>query len=218
MGFGLCPFLLGGLKRGGGLEGAVDGAEDPAEGDDDDDEKGSDDGGGGKRVHGGQPGEEDGERVFSAAEGDVGEGFRRRGDSYAHGGLAGVCGEGDEAASDGCSELQLGGELGGGAEGDEGGHWDANEGVKGVPEEVEGGEFVCEEFDNEKGEGGGDDPPTGDEVEGRRESEEMGVSEDSESGNGGVDVEASGKADGNDEGGKFGAGEVERHEVHAGQP
>jgi len=72
--------------------------------------------------------------------------------------------------------------------------------VEGVPEEIEGGDFVGEELQCEEDAGGADDPPVGEEMETGREGEQAGVRQQAESGHGGVDVEPGGEADGYQQG------------------
>ena len=114
---------------------------------------------------GGEPGKGDGEGVFGEAEGDVGDGLGGWSDGGADCGFAGVGGEGD-GGSEKCGEkLLAGSELGSGAVGEQGGHRDANEGVERGPDEIEGGDFVGEEFDGEERGAGGDHGPGFEELE-----------------------------------------------------
>ena len=68
--------------------------------------------------------------------------------------------------------------------------------MQGVPEEIEGGDFVGEELQCEEDAGGADDPPVGEEMEAGWEREQAGVRQQAESAYGGVDVEPGGEADG----------------------
>jgi hypothetical protein len=80
--------------------------------------------------------------------------------------------------------------------------------VGGVPDEIEGRDFVGEDFDGKEKAGYGDDPGVGERVEAGREGDPVKVREDAEGGHGGVDVEAGGKAGGDDECGDGGGREV----------
>ena len=120
---------------------------------------------------GGEPGEGDGECVLGEAEGDVGEGFGRWGDGGADGGFAGVGGEGDQASEKRGQQLFARSKLRGGAIGEQRGDRDADEGMEGAPDEVEGGDLVGEEFDGEQGCAGGDYGPGLEELKGWRERE-----------------------------------------------
>jgi hypothetical protein len=55
--------------------------------------------------------------------------------------------------------------MGRGRKRQQSGDGNADERVQRVPDEVEGGNFICEEFDGEQREGGADDPPVGDEMQ-----------------------------------------------------
>lgn len=163
---------------------------------------------GGVGVVGGQPSEADGGYVFSGREGDVGEGFRTGSDEGACGGLGGV-GEGcDGGTGGGGEQLQLWRELRSGFVGEKSGYRYADEGVGGVPEEVECGNFVGEELDCEEKAGDGDDPRVGERVQTWREDDPMEVCEDAEGPDGSVDVEPGGEAGGDDECGDGGGCEV----------
>lgn len=69
----------------------------------------------------------------------------------------------------------------------------------GVPEEVEGGDLVGEDFYGKEEAGDGDDPGVGERVETWREGDPVCAREDAEGCDGGVDVEAGGEAGGDDE-------------------
>ena len=88
----------------------------------------------------------------------VGDGFRAGGDGGADGGLGGVGGEGYGGSDGGGEDLHLGGEMCAGVVGDEGGDGDADYSVDAVPDEVEGGDFVGEEFYGEENSAGDENP------------------------------------------------------------
>jgi hypothetical protein len=161
-----------------------------------------------------EPSEGDSADVFAGREGDVGERLRAGGHESAGGSLGGV-GNGCDGGTGGCGEeLHLRGELVSGLIGEKCGDWDADERVGGVPDEIEGGDFVGEELDREEEAGYGDDPWVGEGVKTGRKDDPMDASEDAEGGNGGIDVEAGGEAGSNDErgdgGGREGHGSLRR--------
>jgi hypothetical protein len=119
-------------------------------------------------VAGGEPGEGDGGDVFAGGEGDVGDGFWAGSDEDAGGGFGGVGDGGNSGSGSSGEELQLRGELGGGLVGEQRGDGHADEGVGGVPEEIEAGNLVGEEFHGKEDGGDGDDPAVGEGVEAGR--------------------------------------------------
>jgi hypothetical protein len=189
------------------LERTVDGFEESAGREDDGDEKQKRDGGGDDGVVGREPGEADGYRVFGGAEGDIGDGLGRRGDGGANRGLGGVGGEGDGSAERGGEYLHLRGELGAGLVGDKRGDRDADEGVEDIPEEIEGGELVGEELDEEEDGRDDEDPGVGEGTKTWRKLNEVGAVENAECEDGGVDVESGCEAGGDDQRGDAGWGE-----------
>ena len=143
---------------GAAAEEAFDAGGDPAEAEEKEQDGNGGDAGGGVGVMGCEPGEGDGGDVFTGGEGDVGHGLGAGGDEGAGGGLRGVGDGRDGGSGDGGEELHLGRELRGGLVGEQRGDGDADEGVGGVPDEVEGGDLVGEDFDGEEEAGDGDDP------------------------------------------------------------
>lgn len=154
-----------------------------------------------------QPGEGDGGDVFAGGEGDVGDGLGAGGDEGSGGGFGGVGDSGDGGSGGGGEELHLRRELRGGLIGEERGYGDADEGMGGVPDEIEGGDLVGEDFDSEEDAGDGDDPGVGEGVEAGGEGDPVEVREEAEGGDGGVDVETGGEAGGYDERGDGGGRE-----------
>jgi hypothetical protein len=106
-----------------------------------------------------------------------------------------VSSQGDGGSEGGGEELLGGSELASGSVGKERGDGDANKGVEGAPDQVEGGDFVGEEFDGEERCAGGDDWPGFEEFEGRREWDVSEAGQESEDGDCGVDVESCGEGD-----------------------
>ena len=98
----------------------------------------------------GEPGQSDGDCVFDDAEGGVRKRFRGRRYGGAGGGFAAVSDEGDGGSQESREQLVLRGELAGRAVSEESSHGDADEGMKRVPDEVEGGDLVSEELDGEQ--------------------------------------------------------------------
>ena len=188
-------------------EQAAEGAEEGAGGEDGGGEKDECGGGGGDGVVGGEPGDADGDGVFGGGEGDVREGFGAGGDGGADGVLGAVGEKRDAGAGGGGEQLHAGREVVGGLVGDEGGDGDANEGVEGVPDEIEGGDLVDDELGGEEQAGGDEDPGVREGVEARGESDPVEAVEQAEGEDGGVDVEPGGEAGGDDEGSEIGRGE-----------
>ena len=85
------------------------------------------------------------------------------------------------------------------AEGNQGGHGDAHEGVEGIPEEIEGGYLVGEELDGKQGERCADDPPIVEQMKAGGQLEQVEVGQQSERGDRGIDIEPGGKANGDDQ-------------------
>jgi len=100
-------------------------------------------------------------------------------------------------------ELVLGGKLGGGLVGEESGDGDADESVQGVPDEVEGGDFVGEELDDEERGAGDDDRPSVEQLQSRRQREMAEAGQQAEDGDGGVEVQSGGESDGGQQGEQF---------------
>lgn len=198
-----------GIGRRWAAEEAFEAGGDPAHAEDEEDDGDGSDAGGGVGVVGGEPGEGDGGNVFAGRERDVRERLGAGGgDECAGGGLGGVRDGRDGGSCDGGEELHLRAELRGGLVGEQRGYGHADEGVGGVPDEVEGGDLVGEDFDGEEDAGDDDDPGIGERVQAGREGDPVEAREDAEGGDRGVDVEAGGKAGGDDERGDGGWREV----------
>ena len=118
-------------------------------------------------------------------------------------------GKGDGGTEKSGEELLAGSELCGGAVGEQGGDRNADEGVQRGPDEIEGGDFVGEEFDGEECGAGGDYGPGFEELQSWREREMSEAGEQAEGGDGGVDVDAGGEGDGGKEGEEFGKRDLE---------
>ncbi len=84
---------------------------------------------------------------------------------------------------------------------------DSDEGVEEIPEEVEGGDLVGEEFDGEEDSAGDDDPGVAEGVEAGWELDDLRAGEEAEGEDGGVDVDSGGEAGGYDQRGDVGWGE-----------
>ena len=146
--FGRCGLVEVGAED--GAEGALDGSEEGTGGEEGGDEDGEGGGGCYEGVVGGEPGDAYGYYVLGGAEGYVGDGLGAGGYGGADGGLGGVGGEGYGCSDGGGEDLHLGRELGAGVVGDESGDGDSDYGVDAVPDEVEGGDLVGDEFDCEE--------------------------------------------------------------------
>ena len=190
------------------MEEALEAGGDPAQAEDEEDDGDGGNASGEIRMMGGEPGEGDGGDVFAGGERDVGERLGTGGDHGAGGGFGGVGDGRDGGSADGGEELHLGRELRGGLVGEQRGYGHTDEGVGGVPDEIEGGDLVGEDFDGEEEAGDGDDPGVGEGVQAGREGDPVESREDAEGGDGGVDVETGGEAGGDDERGDGGGREA----------
>jgi len=115
-------------------------------------------------------------------------------------GFAAVGGESDGSACRCCGELLPWLQRGGGLICDECCHRHANEGVQRIPDQIEGGYFVGEEFKREECGTCADDPPIAEEMQAGWQRQQMRVPQQAERGNGGVDVEPGGKTYGYEQG------------------
>jgi hypothetical protein len=191
---------VGGEEEG---EAAAEEAEEVDEEVDAQDEESGDDGGGEKRMGGGEPGEPDGENVFAEAEGPVGEGFGAGIDGGAGGGFRAVGGEGDASGekSGGPVPVRSGGAES--AEGEQSGGGRADESVHGIPEGVEPGNFVGEEFDKIESDGNGENGGIREDTQGCGEVDHPKALEETEGGDGGVEIESGGEAGAEDQAESF---------------
>jgi len=195
----------------GRTEEGAEGAPYPADKQNDDQDEGGSDSGGSVRMAGGEPGERYGSHVFAEGEADVGEGFGRWRDGGTDGGLASVGCEGDGCTEKGGNELFLRRQRGGGTPRDESGDRYADEGMERVPDEIEGRDFVGEEFDCEECGAGSDYPPAGEEMKLVRQDEDATMSQQAEGGQSRVHIEAGSEGNGDDERDEFLAGDGELH-------
>jgi hypothetical protein len=209
-----CGLGLGGVFAAVGER--AHGAEDEADEEESNENEDECDGRGDVGLPGGEPGEEDGETVFTEAERNVGEGLRRGSDRCADCGFASVGDEGDGAAGESGDKLLGGSEAGGGLKSEQRGDGDADESVQRVPDEVECRDFVDEEIDAEENESGGDDAPVGQQVQRWGQFEKSCVGHEAEGGDGGVDVEPGRETDGDHQGDKLVGREGHRDSIDAG--
>jgi hypothetical protein len=75
--------------------------------------------------------------------------------------------------------------------------------VQSVPDQVEGRNLVCEEFDGEEGKGGDDDGPCGEQLQSRRKWKMSKARQESEDGDRGVEIESGGESDRGQHGEEF---------------
>lgn len=162
------------------LEGVFSAAEERAEGapdqaneQDHHNDQGTSDDAGGVGMVGGEPGEGDGDDIFAEGEANVGEGLRGGGYGGANCGFAAVSGESDGGAEQSREKLLLRSECRRGAPGEERGDRNTDEGMEGVPDEVEGRDFVGKELDGEEGDAGSNDPPIRDRMERVRQDKDV---------------------------------------------
>ncbi len=158
----------------------------------------------------GQPRQKDRENVFGGAEGDVGKRFGGRRYARAQRGLAAVGSKSDAGREGNTGEMPLGRELAAGGVSEKGSDRNTNERVNRVPEKIEVGDFVGEEFEDEKYRGDGNDAPILQESQVARECDGVEAAEESQCRDRGVNVEASGKAGGDDQRDDLGGGEGHR--------
>ena len=152
----------------------------------------------------GQPGQADGYDVFAEAQRDVREWFGRGRHGGAGGGFAAVGDQGYGCADECGQQLVLGRKLAGRAVGEESGDGDADESVQGVPDQVEGRDLVGEEFDDEQCGAGGDDGPSGEQLQSGRKRKMGEAGQEAEDGDRGVEIQAGGEADGDQQREEFG--------------
>ena len=84
--------------------------------------------------------------------------------------------------------------------------------MEGAPDQVEGGDFVGEEFDGEQGCAGGNYRPGFYELEGGRERDVSEAGQQAQGGYGGVDVQAGGEGYGGQDGEEFGERDLQEVE------
>ena len=134
-----------------------------------------------------------------AGEGDVRDRLGAGRDQHARGRLGAVRDGGDEASGDGDQQLLRGREVRAGGVGHQRGGGDADEGVQRVPEEVEAGDLVGEEFGQEEQAADADDPRIGQRTQRAGEFDPIEVRQDAQRADGGIDVETGREADRDDE-------------------
>ena len=187
-----------------------DGAEhapDPADGeneqrDQDERERGSD-----ERMFGCKPGQEDREYIFGSAERDIRKRFGRGSHAGAERGLSAMRGERDAGSESDAGEVPLGRELAAGGVGEKRSNRYPDERMDGVPEEIEIGNLVGEEFEDEKGRGDYDNAPVLEEQKAGWKRDGMESSEEAEGRNRCVNIQSGGEAGGDDERDDLGGGE-----------
>lgn len=158
---------------------------------------------------GGDPGEKDGEDIFRAAEGDVGEWLGTGCDGCPDCGFGAVGDECNGCTDDGGEDLHLRRELRAGMIGQESGEWDSDESVDGIPNEVEARDFVGHELNGEQGSAGDEDPEMSERLQAWWKACEMKSSENSQGKYGGVNVQSASETGGDDE--RCDAGGVEHY-------
>ena len=99
-------------------------------------------------------------------------------------------GQGDDSPGNGGHHLRFGREVRGGAVGEIGSDGNADEGVQGVPDEIEGRNFVGKELDDKQDERGGNDRPGFDHVERGRKVKHVRPRQQAHGGNRGIDIQA----------------------------
>lgn len=169
-------------------------------------------GGGGNGMVRRHPGEADGDDILGAREGDIRDGLRAGGDGRANGGFGAVGDQRDGGSEGGGEDLHLGRELRTGVIRDESGDGNADEGVEGVPEEVEAGDLVGDELGQEHGGAGGEDPGMAERVETWGQRHPMGAGQEAECQDGGVEVEPGSEAGCGDQ-----RNDIGRAEAHDGK-
>src|SRR5580704_3984233 len=105
-------------------------------------------------------------------------------------------GEGYGCAQQCGQELVFGRKLAGRLVGEQSGDGNADESVQGVPEQVEGGNLVGEEFDDKEHDARGDYRPGLEQVQAGGKWEMSEAGDEAEDGDGGVEIESGGETDG----------------------
>src|SRR5207302_4235666 len=114
----------------------------------------------------------------------------------ASGSFAAMGDEGDESSDECCEQLMLWRELAGGAVGQESGHGDSDEGVKGIPDQIESGDLVGEELDREQCGASRNYGPALQYLQTRGKRKMAEACQKSQNTYGGVEVQAGSEADG----------------------
>src|ERR1019366_10613556 len=104
-------------------------------------------------------------------------GLGRRSDRGADRSFSAVSSEGDGRTGERADELHLGRKRGRRFKREQGGDGNSHESMQGVPDEVEGRNFVGEELDGEERETSTDDPPTGNKMQGTGQRQCAGAGE-----------------------------------------
>jgi len=142
------------------------------------------------RVGGREPGEPDGKKVFADAERPIGKRLRDGVGGRARAGFGAVCGEGDSAGEKSGDPAPFCAETGGNAESENGCSGWANESMEKIPDGVEVWNFVGEEFEDVESDGKAENDGVREDVEFFGKMDDMEAFEETESGDGGVKIEA----------------------------
>jgi hypothetical protein len=87
--------------------------------------------------------------------------------------------------------------------------------MEGIPEQIEGGNLVGEELDCEQSDSGPNHPPATQQMQSARQLEQFGVSQQSQGGHGGIDIQPGGEAYCHDQAYEFSANEYGSTNHHA---
>jgi len=141
-------------------------------------------------VCGREPGEPDGKKVFADAERPI---RKRFGDGVSGGARAGfgaVCCEGDSSSEERGEPAPFRGDACGDAERENGRGRRSDEGVEKIPDRVEVGDFIGEEFEDVEADGETEHDGMREDVEFIGEMDDVEAFEKAESGDGSVEIEA----------------------------
>jgi len=145
-------------------------------------------------MRGGKPRQPYGEQVFADAQSPIAEGFGNGVDGRAGGGFGAVRSERD-ASSEKCGgPAPFGWRSSGGAVGEDSRSWWTDERVDGVPDGVEKRNFVGEKFEDVERDGDAENDGMSHHCQCRRQVNHAKALQEAESSDGGVKVEAGGKA------------------------
>ncbi len=147
-----------------------------------------------------EPGEPDGKKVFADAERPIGKRFGNGVGGGARAGFGAVRGEGDSTGEERGDPAPLGTETRRDSEGENGCGGRANESVEKIPDRVEVRNFVGEKFKDVESDGEAENDGVGEDVEFVGEMNHVEAFEETESGDGGVKIEAGREAGAEGEG------------------
>ena len=158
------------------------------------DEQRRDDSDGGDGMSGGKPSQPDGEQVFAKTQSPIAERFGNGVDGRTGGGFGAVRSERDASGKKRCGPAPFLRRSSGGTVSEDGGGRRPDERVDGVPDGIEKRNFVGEKLNDVQRDGDAEDDRMGYDGKGRRQMNHAEALQQTESGDGGVEVQAGGEA------------------------